>query len=114
MVHVTGGGNGQRGGKNGGEAKDDVSLIIGTGRSGKELGRYCGCWGIRGREGRRTDVGKLQCLQEGHMALMWESRTAIWFLNLQFLPTPACRSTGRSTNPFHQSTGRSTGCPTES
>ena len=27
---------------------------------------------------------------------------------------PACRSTGRSTDPFHRSTGRSTGCPTES
>ena len=36
------------------------------------------------------------------------------FLNLQFLPAPACRSTGRSTDPFHRSTGRSTGCPTES
>ena len=53
-----------------------MSLIMGTGRSGKELGRYCGCWGIRGRDGRRTDVGKLQCLQEDHMALMWGSRRA--------------------------------------
>ena len=36
------------------------------------------------------------------------------FPNLQIATRPACRSTGRSTDPFHRSTGQSTGCPTES